>query len=110
MDFWSHVEGGSQISPHYSASVVAFERSRESKVRNLNVEALIEENVFWFEISVGESSLMNMVDTFNHLTEKVASQLISKLSCFHQEVEHLSSLRQFQDDVKHVFKATVGLF
>jgi len=108
MDFWSHVEGGSQISSLDSASVVSFKRSSESKVRDLDVESQIEEDVFWLEISVGESSLVDVVDAFDHLTEKVSREFISKLPSFHEEVEHLSPLREFEDDVEHVFERAVG--
>jgi hypothetical protein len=70
VDFWSHVEGGSQVGPLHPASVVSFKWRSESEIGNFDVVVGTEENVLRLEISVSDSSLVNVVNTFNHLTEK----------------------------------------
>ena len=80
VDFWSHVVAGSHVGIQLTSTVFSLNESGESEVGNFNVKLGAEEGVIWLKVSVGDALLVNVVDTFDHLTEVVSCQPFSKSS------------------------------
>jgi len=78
---------------------VSLKESGKSKVGNFDVEVGAEESVLRLQVSVSDASLVNVVYTFNHLTEVVPSQSLSKSSGLYEVVAHFTSSSQLQNDV-----------
>jgi len=91
----------------HTSTIVSFKWSGKSEVGNFDVEVGAEENVLRLQVSVSDASLVNMVNTFDHLTEVVPSQPFSKLSGFYEVVAHLAASCQLQYDIDDGFFPTV---
>jgi len=61
-------------------TVVSLEGSGKSEVGNFYVEVCGEEDVLRLQISVSDAFIVNVVYTFDHLTEVIPSQPLSIFS------------------------------
>jgi len=69
MDFWCHITFCPQFCFQSAASVSPGYWGSESEVCYFEVELGIIENIFWFEVSMCNSFLMNIVKAIYELSE-----------------------------------------
>jgi len=97
MDLWSHVGGRTQLSLEQSRAVAAFDRRRESEIRNLKREILVEKQVLGFHVTMSVAVRVHEVEASQELLEVVASCSFSQAATKGNKVEELTST----DKLKH---------
>lgn len=96
-DFWSQVFWGS------AETVGEFIRSHslfgETEVSDSDMTVFVQQHVFWLEITIDYTVLMQATNGVYYLCGVNLSPLLSKPLVFSQVGEHLSSVQEVNDEV-----------
>ena len=103
MNFWSHVTFSTELGLQSSTSVPTGYWCCKTKIGNLEIEYLIEEDVFWFKISVSDTLLMYVVKSLNELSEIESCDGFIESSSGSNVVEQFSTSSQFKNNINNVF-------
>jgi len=99
-DFRSHVAWRSDDRLVESASISAFKRACEAKVDYLQIViVVIKKDVFWLQIAVRETVLVDVVESKQHLLKVVSANFLVERSAVGHIVEQLTALDGFLSDV-----------
>ena len=90
-NFWSHVRGCSDHGVVETRAVSSFELGGETEIDNLGVEFLVEQDIFGFEITMGEAVGMEIVETHQNLFEVKSADLVAEGTGGSNEVEELAT-------------------
>jgi hypothetical protein len=70
---------------------------RETEVNNLDVVLVIQEKIFWLEISVANANFMDILNTRYYLLEKPACFILLKSFPLDDVIEQFSTTGIFHD-------------
>jgi len=80
MDFWCHVVKSTKACMKIATTIFALNWSRKTEVSNLQLIVLVEQEIFWFQISVSYSFSVAMIETIHELFEEVSCELFLEAS------------------------------
>ena len=80
-------------------SILSLNWAAESKVDKFQVEVVINKNVFWFEVSMGETFGMKVVQSLKQLLEIVSANWLAQRSRVSYVVEQLTTKNWFLSNI-----------
>lgn len=99
MDLRGHIVESSELCVQVALAVPALRRSSETKVSNLQVVVLVQEQVLGLEISVSDLLVVAEVQAGHELFEIVSCLGLIERSGVRNEIEKLTALGYFQYDI-----------
>lgn len=104
----SHVGNCSQAGVEIAGTVTTSHRCSETEVSNLDVELLIEHDVFWLKISVSMALVVSVMHGLEHLLEvSTADSLLEAREG--NKVEQFATIHEFKSHVGHTLFAATRL-
>ena len=73
---------------------------RKTKISDSNMALRVKEHIFWFEVSVNDSLIMQAAQRVNYLSSVDLCSLFAKLLVFPQVSEKFSSVQKVNNEVK----------
>lgn len=104
-DLWGHVEGSAHDGLHHC--LLAVEALRESEVAQL-AGAVLEEDVGWFEVSVDDAILMQVLGAIHNIPEEPLGLPFAYLLPPLQQFEEIAIVAELSDYV-HVIGSLVDI-
>ena len=98
LDFWSHVGHGSSVG----IELVDFLVGGEAKVRDLEVQVVVNEDVLELKISVNDALGLHVTDDLAHLGEEESAVIFAHSSDGLAEIEEETSSDVLEKDVNEV--------
>ena len=95
--FWSCVAGTSACCFKRFVLLIYI---RQAKVYDFDVVLLVEKKVFWFEVSVADAHLVDVLDARNNLLKETTSLVFLQTLAFDDIVEEFSSTCILHDEKK----------
>lgn len=107
-NFGCHISLSSENGSHFSRSVSSIQGSGEPKIGDLQVHILVEQEILWLEISMGDLLLVEVVQTFQQLEEVSSGNFVGESTDFNK-VKQLTILAIFDDNSEHLIGISVFL-
>ena len=101
-NLWGHVTWGTNDRSVSSGAIATLKRASEAEIDDLNVIHLVEKDVLWLEISVGEALGVDVVNTLKHLLEEVLADLLAEGARVGDVVEELTASDHLLSDVGYL--------
>lgn len=103
MDLRSHVGSSSELGLEHAVTGLSFGWCSESKVCNLQIEIAVEHKILGLQITVNETSIVKIIETFNQLLEVVSGVFLLESATEGNQVEELTTTNKLQHDVLDCF-------
>lgn len=95
----SHVVGGAELRGQVARAISTGKRASESKVSQLEVELVVEQQVLGLQVSMSHSHAMAVVEAFESLSEVVSGHRLSERTRVGYEVKQLSTSAELEGNV-----------
>ena len=78
---WGHVTEGTHVVMEHIRSVFSTKVCGETEVSNFEIEVFVNQNIFWFDISMTDFGLVvHVVEGIKELNEEVSGNVFTKLA------------------------------
>ena len=79
---------------------IRLHKSRESEVRDFDVEVLVEQNILWLQVAVADAERVEIFEAVNNLAEEPRGLLVRQAPVLNEVVEELAVRRVLEHDVE----------
>ena len=102
-NLWGHVHWGADFRRVEACSLSSGDVGCKTEVDDFHVEVLVQENVLWLQVSVGQALRVEVVDPVDHLLHEVPADRLAECSGAVDVLVKLTAHDRFLDQVGHGF-------
>ena len=107
VDFWCHVSICAQRFLVQSVALLALDGASKSEIYHIQVEVLVDHQVLKFQVAIGNSASVHIVQHIKKLSSKISGQPLFEGSARGHLIKHVTIWQKFEDQISNALLLAV---